>query len=185
MFLGLLIGFLLCFVSGLLLSVVLLFKDASWLRKNKHTRIWERTVALLFSICQAGLSIAGIVAIAIAFTTGTEPYWLDPVILWILQLFAGANLTWMIRGIKGSRQAIWLVYGGIVWTAPAGGQSHTQRFGQRPPFVMACHVFDRKHRVRSIELAGNHISPAFGVSIMQGRLEPSFPGIRHGCASRF
>ncbi|KAF2785743.1 hypothetical protein K505DRAFT_401370 [Melanomma pulvis-pyrius CBS 109.77] len=118
MFLGLLISFLLCFVSGLLLGVVLLFNNASWLRKNKHKRFWERTVDLLFSICQAGLSIAGIVAITIAFTTDIEPHWLDPVILYTLQLIAGANLTWTIRGIKDSRRAIWLVYGGIVWTAP-------------------------------------------------------------------
>ncbi|KAF2681100.1 hypothetical protein K458DRAFT_310444 [Lentithecium fluviatile CBS 122367] len=93
MFLSLLIGFLLCFASGLLLSVVLFFKDASWLRKNRHTRFWERTVALLFSICQAGLSIAGIVAITIAFTTGTEPHWLDPVMLCTLQLFTGTNVS--------------------------------------------------------------------------------------------
>jgi hypothetical protein len=93
MVLGLLIGFLLCFVSGLLLSVVLLFNDASWLRKNKHKRFWERTADLLFSICQAGLSIAGIVAITIVFTTDTEPYWLDPVILCTLQLSSGANVS--------------------------------------------------------------------------------------------
>ncbi|KAF2456837.1 hypothetical protein BDY21DRAFT_422038 [Lineolata rhizophorae] len=93
MFLGLLIGFLFCFVSGLLLDVVLLFNNASWLKKNKHKRFWERTVDLLFSICQAGLSIAGIVAITIAFITDTEPHWLDPVILCTLQLIAGANHT--------------------------------------------------------------------------------------------
>jgi hypothetical protein len=93
MFLSFLIGFLLCFVSGLLLSVVLLFKDASWLRKNEDTWFWERTVALLFSISQAGLSIAGIVAITIAITTGTEPHWFDLVILCTLQLFAGTNVS--------------------------------------------------------------------------------------------
>jgi uncharacterized membrane protein HdeD (DUF308 family) len=90
---ALLVGFLLCFVCALVLSVVLFFKDVSWLRKNKHTRFWERTVDLLFSICQAGLSIAGIVAITIAFTTHTEPDWLFPVILGALQLMAGANVS--------------------------------------------------------------------------------------------
>lgn len=93
MVLGLLIGFLLCFVSGLLLGVVLLFKNVSWLKKNKRKRFWERTVDLLFSICQAGLSIVGIVAITIALITNTEPHWLDPVILGTLQLIAGSNVS--------------------------------------------------------------------------------------------
>jgi hypothetical protein len=70
-----------------------LLKDATQLRKNRHAYFWERTVALLFSICQVGLSIAGIVAIAIAFTADTEPYWLDAVILCTLQLFIGANVS--------------------------------------------------------------------------------------------
>jgi hypothetical protein len=91
--LGLRISFLLCFVSGLLLSVVLLCKDASQLRKNKRSRFWERTVALFYSLCQVGLSIAGIVATTIAFTTETEPYWLNTVFLCTLQLFAGANVS--------------------------------------------------------------------------------------------
>ncbi|KAL5405121.1 hypothetical protein PMIN04_012424 [Paraphaeosphaeria minitans] len=121
MFLVLLIGLLICFVSGFLPSVVLVLKDFSWLwknRKNRDARFWESAVALLFSTCQVGLSIAGIVAVTIAFTTDNEPYWLDPVTLCNLQLLAGVNLTWTLRGIKNSRKAIWLVYGGIVWTAP-------------------------------------------------------------------
>lgn len=93
MVVGLLASFFLCFVSGLLLGVVLLFNNASWLRKNKHKRFWERTVDLLFSICQASLSIAGIVAISIAFTTDTDPHWLDPVTPCTLQLVAGANVS--------------------------------------------------------------------------------------------
>ncbi|KAL5379238.1 hypothetical protein PMIN02_010999 [Paraphaeosphaeria minitans] len=118
MVLVLLIGLLICFVCGFLLSVVFFLKDFSWLRKNRHSRFWERAVALLFSTCQGGFSIAGMVAVAIAFTTDTEPYRLDPVTLCTLQLFAGANLTWTLRGIKDCRKAIWLVYGSIAWTAP-------------------------------------------------------------------
>jgi hypothetical protein len=72
---------------------VLLFKDASWLRKNRHASFWQTTVSLFFSICQAGLLLAGIVAIAIAFTTDTEPCWLDLVILCTLQLFVGTNVS--------------------------------------------------------------------------------------------
>jgi hypothetical protein len=52
---------------------------------------------LIFSICQAGLSIAGIVAVTIAFTIGTVPCWLDPVLLCALQLFAGANVSVSIQ----------------------------------------------------------------------------------------
>ncbi|KAF9728418.1 hypothetical protein PMIN01_13551 [Paraphaeosphaeria minitans] len=118
MVLVLLIGLLICFVCGFLLSVVFFLKDFSWLRKNRHSRFWERAVALLFSTCQGGFSIAGMVAVAIAFTTDTEPYRLDPVTLCTLQLFASANLTWTLRGIKDCRKAIWLVYGSIAWTAP-------------------------------------------------------------------
>lgn len=86
---GLLIGFLLCFVGGSLLSVVLLFKNVYLLGKNGHVSFWRTTVSLLsllFSIYQAGLSIAGIVAIAIEFIADTEPHWLDPIILCTLQL---------------------------------------------------------------------------------------------------
>ncbi|KAF9733811.1 hypothetical protein PMIN01_08154 [Paraphaeosphaeria minitans] len=113
-----LIGFSICFVSGLLLSVVLFLKDFLWLKKNKHERFCEGAVALLFGIFQLSISIAGIVAITIAFTTKTEPVWLAPVTLCTLQLFAGLNLTWTLRGIKDSRSAVWLAYGSIVWTAP-------------------------------------------------------------------
>ncbi|KAF9730218.1 hypothetical protein PMIN04_012013 [Paraphaeosphaeria minitans] len=121
MVLVLFIGLLICFISGFLPSVMLFLKDFFWLwknRKNRDARFWERAVALLFSTCQVGFSITGIVAVTIAFTTDTEPYWLGPVILCNLQLLAGANLTWTLRGIKDSRKAIWLVYGSIAWTAP-------------------------------------------------------------------
>ena len=50
-------------------------------------------VDLLFNICQASLSIAGIVAITITFITDTMPYWLDLVIRCTLQLIAGANVS--------------------------------------------------------------------------------------------
>ncbi|KAF1366148.1 hypothetical protein EJ07DRAFT_150601 [Lizonia empirigonia] len=111
------ISFLIGFVGGLLLSIVLFFKDAATLfRKNKH--FWETIISLLFSIGQAGLLIAGIVAIWIAFITDTEPYWLDAVILCTLQLILGTNLAWTVRGFDDSHRAIWLAYGSIVWTAP-------------------------------------------------------------------
>jgi hypothetical protein len=77
----LLLGFLFGSVCGLLLRIVLLFMDVTLLRKNAHKYPWETTVSLLFSNCQASLSIAGIVAIWIAFTADTEPYWLDALIL--------------------------------------------------------------------------------------------------------
>ncbi|KAF2682014.1 hypothetical protein K458DRAFT_260856, partial [Lentithecium fluviatile CBS 122367] len=87
------ISFLLCFISGLLLSVVLLCKDASQLRKNRHSRFWEKTVALFFNLCQVGLCTAGIVATMIAFTKKSEPHWLNTIFLSTLQLFAGANVS--------------------------------------------------------------------------------------------
>ena len=93
MALVLLIGLFIGFVSGILLSVVFIFMDVSWLRKNSHARFWERAVALLFNTCQVGFSIAGIAAVAIAFATDNEPYWLDLVIPCTLQLFAGVNVS--------------------------------------------------------------------------------------------
>lgn len=93
MVLVLLIGFSICFASGFLLSVVLLLKDFFWLRGNMHSRVWEGAVALLFSTFQLGISIAGMVAVTIAFATDTEPLWLDPIILCTLQLFAGMNVS--------------------------------------------------------------------------------------------
>jgi hypothetical protein len=86
------IGFLIVFLGGLLLSIVLFFKDAATLsRKNKH--FWETIISLLFSIGQAGLLIAGMVAIWIAFITDTEPYWLDAVILCTLHLILSTNVS--------------------------------------------------------------------------------------------
>jgi ABC-type methionine transport system permease subunit len=86
------ISFFIGFVGGLLLSIVLFFKDAATLfRKNKH--FWETIISFLFSIGQAGLLIAGIVAIWIAFITDTEPYWFDAVILCTLQLILGTNVS--------------------------------------------------------------------------------------------
>jgi hypothetical protein len=96
MALMLLISFLLCFSGGLLLSVVLLSKDATQLWKNRNEYFWGTTVALLFSISQVGLPIAGTVAIVIAFTVDTEPHWLDAVILCTLQLCVGANVRIML-----------------------------------------------------------------------------------------
>ena len=58
-----------------------------------HERFCEGAVALLFSIFQFSISIAGIVAVTIAFTTKTEPVWLVPVTLCTLQLFAGVNVS--------------------------------------------------------------------------------------------
>ncbi|CAG5189925.1 uncharacterized protein ALTATR162_LOCUS12113 [Alternaria atra] len=113
------IGFLLGFVGGLLLSIVLFFKDAAALfSKSKHACFWETMVSVLFSICQAGLSTTGIIAIRIAFTADTEPSWLNAVILCTLQLFIGTNLAWTVRGFDDSHRAVWLAYGSIVWTAP-------------------------------------------------------------------
>jgi uncharacterized membrane protein HdeD (DUF308 family) len=89
-----LLGFLLGFAFGLLLSIVLFCKDIK--RLNGDGADFKEIVAsLLFSTFQAGLSIAGIIAVRFALTTDNEPYWLKAVILCTLQLFVGTNVSFV------------------------------------------------------------------------------------------
>jgi hypothetical protein len=75
-----LISFTICFSVGLLLSVVLIYRDVQPYRPNGinerlgHPYFWERVLATLLSACQAGVSIAGIVAIVLALRSGDEMY---------------------------------------------------------------------------------------------------------------
>lgn len=92
------IGSIICFVGGLLLNSVLIYQDIMPHRSNRtnnisvHDYFWERILAVLFSISQTGLSIAGIV-----LTTKTELYWLDAVIQCTLQLLACINVRTLIQ----------------------------------------------------------------------------------------
>ncbi|KAF2726581.1 hypothetical protein EJ04DRAFT_453061 [Polyplosphaeria fusca] len=68
----LLIGFILCFLAGLVLSVVLIYQDIMPHTTNgiiEHDYFWEKILAILFGISQTGLSIAGIIAIALPANT--------------------------------------------------------------------------------------------------------------------
>jgi hypothetical protein len=87
-----LLGFLLGFVCGLLLSIVLFCKDTKRLREDED-KFLIIVVSLLFSTFQASLSIAGIIGIWFAMTTDNEPYWLNAVVLCTIQLFIGANVS--------------------------------------------------------------------------------------------
>jgi type II secretory pathway component PulF len=94
----LLIGFIICFLGGLLPCFVLTYKDATTLlRKKRHDYFWETVVTLVFGICLAGVSIAGIIAIAIALNKDIEPKWLDAVILCTLPLSVGANVRFLLE----------------------------------------------------------------------------------------
>jgi hypothetical protein len=74
--------------------------------KGEHDYARVLVVSLVFGFCQVGLSAVVIVAIQIAFTAGTEPRWLDAVILCSLQLFVGTNVAYFLRhlGQKLMRQ---------------------------------------------------------------------------------
>lgn len=101
-------SFMICFSVGLLLSVVLMYRDVQPHRPNGanerlgHPYFWERVLATLFGTCQAGVSIAGIVAIVLALRSGGDMYWVDLAVRGSLQLLTGTN----VRPPKENLQAL-------------------------------------------------------------------------------
>jgi hypothetical protein len=93
-----LVSFTLCFSVGLLLSVVLIYRDVQPHKPNRinerlgHPYFWERVLSALLGTCQAGLSIAGITAIVFALRSKGEMYWVDMAVRCNLQLLAGTNV---------------------------------------------------------------------------------------------
>jgi hypothetical protein len=57
-----------------------------------HPYFWERVLPTLFGACQAGVSIAGIIAIVLALRSGGEMYWVDMAVRCNLQLLTGTNV---------------------------------------------------------------------------------------------
>ncbi|KAH8704299.1 hypothetical protein GQ44DRAFT_716945 [Phaeosphaeriaceae sp. PMI808] len=105
-----LISFAICFSVGLLLSVVLIYRDVRPRESLGHPYFWERVLAALFGACQAGLSIAGITAIVFALRSKGEMYWVDMAVRCNLQLLTGTNLARILRVLMFPRWAIWLAY---------------------------------------------------------------------------
>jgi putative copper export protein len=93
-----LISFTICFSIGLLLSVVLIYRDVKPHRPNGMNEsfgqpyFWERVLGTLFGACQAGVAIAGIIAIVLALRSGGEMYWVDMAVRCNLQLLTGTNV---------------------------------------------------------------------------------------------
>lgn len=57
---------------------------------------WERVLATLFGACQAGLSVAGITAIAFARSKG-DVYWVDMAVRCNLHFLTGTNVRNSIK----------------------------------------------------------------------------------------
>ncbi|EDU47819.1 predicted protein [Pyrenophora tritici-repentis Pt-1C-BFP] len=94
---SLLIGFTICFSVGLLLSVVLIYRDAQPYKTNGtherlgHSFFWERVLATFFGFSHAGVSIAGITAIGFALGSKGDMYWVDMAVRCNLQVLTGTN----------------------------------------------------------------------------------------------
>ncbi|KAA8611958.1 hypothetical protein PtrV1_13834 [Pyrenophora tritici-repentis] len=95
---SLLIGFTICFSVGLLLSVVLIYRDAQPYKTNGtherlgHSFFWERVLATFFGFSHAGVSIAGITAIGFALGSKGDMYWVDMAVRCNLQVLTGTNV---------------------------------------------------------------------------------------------
>ncbi len=93
-----LISFTLCFSVGLLLSVVLIYRDVQPHKTNGTSErlgrpyFKERVFSALLDAIQACLSIAGIIAIVFALLSKGEMYWVDMAIRCNLQLLTGTNV---------------------------------------------------------------------------------------------
>jgi hypothetical protein len=103
----LLIGFIVCFSVSLLLSVVLVYRDVNPRKpRGTHQGVGrlgpkERALSALFGVFQAGLSIAGIIAIALALLSKGEMYWVDMAVRCNLHLLTGTN----VRKLKPTLRA--------------------------------------------------------------------------------
>ena len=93
-----LISFTICFSVGLLLSVVLMYRD-DWPYKTnginerlRHSYFWERVLATLFGVVQGGVSIADIIAIVFALRSKDNMYWVDMAVRCNLQVLTGTNV---------------------------------------------------------------------------------------------
>jgi hypothetical protein len=93
-----LIGFVICFSIGLLLSTVLIYRDFKPHKPNGmneslgYPYFWERVLAALFGALQAGLSVAGITAIVFALRSIGGIYWVDVAVRCNLHLLTGTNV---------------------------------------------------------------------------------------------
>ncbi|KAF1354417.1 hypothetical protein EJ07DRAFT_133155 [Lizonia empirigonia] len=93
-----LISFAVCFTGGLVLSVLLMYRDVKSHKPNgineslRHLYFWERVVATLFDACLAGLSVAGMTAIVFAVRSKGDMYWVDMAVRCNLQLLTSTNV---------------------------------------------------------------------------------------------
>jgi hypothetical protein len=89
--------------------------------KGEHDYARVLVVSLVFGFCQVGLSAVVIVAIQIAFTAGTEPRWLDAVILCSLQLFVGTNVSILSTSPRSKAHASNSLPGYFIFSTPLTG----------------------------------------------------------------
>ncbi|KAF1359032.1 hypothetical protein EJ07DRAFT_121729 [Lizonia empirigonia] len=101
-----LISFAICFTVGLVLSVVLMYRDMKFHNpsgineSSGHPYFWERAIATLLGACQAGLSAAGITAIVFAVRSKGDVYWVDMAVRCNLQLLTSTNVRRTIETFR-------------------------------------------------------------------------------------
>jgi NhaP-type Na+/H+ or K+/H+ antiporter len=93
-----LISFTICFSVGLLLSVVLIYRDVRPYKTNGtnerlgHPYFWERALAIFFGVVQGLVSIAGIIAIVFALRSKDDLSWVDMAVRCNLHVLTGTNV---------------------------------------------------------------------------------------------
>jgi hypothetical protein len=91
----LLISSMACFSLGLLLNVVLLYRDV-YPKRTDESRVrlgvGERVLSAVFGAVQAVLSMAGIAAVVLALLSKSDMYWVDMAVRCNLHFLTGTNV---------------------------------------------------------------------------------------------
>lgn len=95
---AILIAYIVCVSIGLVLSVMLLYRNVRPQRKNEmngtseEDKLWERALIATFDLAQAALLVNDITVVMIAITSTTRFHWMDTSITFTLQLAVGINV---------------------------------------------------------------------------------------------
>lgn len=99
---AILIAYIVCFSSGLILCVRLIYRDSKPDRTNEMNEIsrarpWERNLAVAFGLTQAALFVNDITAVSMSIDSTTRFSWIDLSIPCTLQLVVGTNVRTPIK----------------------------------------------------------------------------------------
>ncbi|KAF2174603.1 hypothetical protein K469DRAFT_775925 [Zopfia rhizophila CBS 207.26] len=115
-----LIGYIVCSSCGLVLTVMLIYRDIKPRRTNERDRTyreyshWKRALPALFDLAQATLFVTVITAVTISITSSSRFNWIDLAITCTLQLIVGTNLARHLRALTTPSVVTYLPYTAII-----------------------------------------------------------------------